>query len=84
MSEKPPIPSDSQILIYKSDSGETESHGCVLTPGRYVGAEEIEDDGVPFEEKMSEQSTTLYEQFAQADQLESSIKKNLETLGYGE
>jgi type I restriction enzyme M protein len=55
-----------------------------LTPGRYVGAAEIEDDGVPFEEKMAELSATLYEQFAEADRLEAAIKRNLEVLGYGE
>jgi len=58
-------------------------HGYVLTPGRYVGAAEIEDDGVPFDEKMTELSAALYEQFAEADRLEDVIKRNLETLGYG-
>jgi len=55
----------------------------VLTPGRYVGAEEVEYDGVPFDEKMTELTAKLYEQFTQARQLESTIKKNLEALGYG-
>ena len=41
-------------------------------------------NGIPFEEKMSELSAELYEQFAKADQLEATIKKNLEVLGYGE
>jgi type I restriction enzyme M protein len=54
-----------------------------VTPGRYVGAAEIKDDGIAFEEKMAELSATLYEQFAEADQLEATIKKNLEVLGYG-
>jgi type I restriction enzyme M protein len=63
---------------------EIREHGYVLTPGRYVGAAEVEDDGVPFEEKMAELSATLYEQFAEADQLEAVIKKNLGVLGYGE
>ena len=63
---------------------EIESHDCVLTPGRYVGAEEIEDDGVPFEEKMSELSTTLYEQMAEAQKLDTVIRQNLEVLGYEE
>jgi type I restriction enzyme M protein len=49
-----------------------------------VGAEEVEDDGVPFEEKMTALSAELYEQFAKADELESTIRKNLEALGYGE
>jgi len=62
---------------------EIREHGYVLTPGRYVGAAEIEDDGVPFEEKMAELSATLYEQFAEADRLETTIKRNLEVLGYG-
>jgi len=56
----------------------------VLTPGRYVGVEEQEDDGVPFEEKMAELTATLYEQFEEAHRLEAEIKKNLEVLGYGE
>ncbi len=63
---------------------EIREHGYVLTPGRYVGAAEIEDDGVPFEEKMAELSASLYEQFAEADQIEVVIKRNLEVLGYGE
>jgi type I restriction enzyme M protein len=63
---------------------EIREHGYVLTPGRYVGAAEIEDDGVPFEEKMAELSAKLYEQFAEAERLEATIKKNLEVLGYGE
>lgn len=62
---------------------EIKKHGCVLTPGRYVGAEEIKDDGIPFEEKMIKLSAALYEQFAKSDQLEAAIKKNLEGLGYG-
>ena len=69
----------------KSETIETvKEHGYVLTPGRYVGAAEIEDDGIPFEEKMAELSTTLYKQFTEADQLEATIRKNLKTLGYGE
>ena len=63
---------------------EIKGHGYVLTPGRYVGMEEIEDDGIPFEEKMAELSATLYEQFAEAHRLEAAIKKNLEVLGYGQ
>lgn len=63
---------------------EIKGHGYVLTPGRYVGAEEVEDDGVSFDEKMTELTAKLYEQFAMADQLEATIRKNLEALGYGE
>lgn len=62
---------------------EIEAHGHVLTPGRYVGAEEIEDDGVPFEEKMAELSAELYEQMNEAEELDAAIRRNLEVLGYG-
>jgi len=63
---------------------EIREHGYVLTPGRYVGAEEVEDDGVPFEEKMADLTAKLYEQFEEARKLEAEIKKNLEVLGYGQ
>jgi type I restriction enzyme M protein len=62
---------------------EIKQHGYVLTPGRYVGAEAVEDDGIPFEEKMATLTAKLYEQFAKSDELEKTIKKNLEVLGYG-
>ena len=58
-------------------------HDYVLTPGRYVGVEEQEDDGVPFEQKMAELTAQLYKQFEEARKLEGAIKKNLEVLGYG-
>ena len=62
---------------------EIKKHGYVLTPGRYVGAAEVEDDGEPFDEKMERLTAELYEQFAESRQLEARIKKNLEGLGYG-
>ena len=60
------------------------SHDFVLTPGRYVGAAPLEEDGVPFEEKMRELSATLYAQMEESAKLDADIKKNLEQLGYGE
>ena len=63
---------------------EIRSHQYVLTPGRYVGAEELEDDGIPFEEKMTTLSATLYEQMRKGAELDAMIRKNLEVLGYGE
>ncbi|NQZ57826.1 MAG: type I restriction-modification system subunit M [Lentisphaeraceae bacterium] len=59
-------------------------HNFVLTPGRYVGAAELEDDGIPFEEKMSALSKTLYGQMKESADLDAVIRKNLEVLGYGE
>jgi len=56
----------------------------VLTPGRYVGAAAIEDDGIPFETKMLELSQTLYAQMQESQKLDATIRQNLEVLGYGE
>nr|VVV04199.1 Type I restriction enzyme EcoKI M protein [Aliivibrio wodanis] len=63
---------------------EIKANDYVLTPGRYVGAAEIEDDGIPFETKMRELSQTLYCQMNQAEELDKAIRVNLEALGYGE
>ncbi|EGQ9178924.1 class I SAM-dependent DNA methyltransferase [Vibrio parahaemolyticus] len=57
-------------------------HDFVLTPGRYVGAAEELDDGVPFAEKMVVLTSKLSEQFAESATLEAEIKKNLVELGY--
>ncbi|EGQ7877819.1 type I restriction-modification system subunit M [Vibrio parahaemolyticus] len=57
-------------------------HDFVLTPGRYVGAAEELDDGVPFSEKMAFLTAKLSEQFAESATLEAEIKKNLAGLGY--
>jgi len=62
---------------------EIAAHGHVLTPGRYVGAEEVEDDGEPFEEKMARLIKELNAQFAESEKLESAIRANLKGLGYG-
>ncbi|MCW0217031.1 MAG: hypothetical protein OJI67_01800, partial [Prosthecobacter sp.] len=62
---------------------EIATHGHVLTPGRYVGAEDVEDDGEPFEEKMARLVAELNGQFVESAKLEQAIKANLEGLGYG-
>ncbi len=62
---------------------EVRKHGHVLTPGRYVGAAEIEDDGEPFEEKMERLTALLYQQQAEAAKLDAAIAANLRTLGFG-
>lgn len=61
---------------------EMKKHDFVLTPGRYVGAADEEDDGVPFAEKMTTLTEKLSEQFAESAKLEAEIKKNLAGLGY--
>ena len=64
-------------------TAEIAAHGHVLTPGRYVGAEEVEDDGEPFEEKMPRLVAELHAQFAESAKMEQVIKANLRGLGYG-
>jgi len=59
------------------------AHGYVLTPGRYVGAEDIEDDGEPFDEKMKRLTAKIEEQFAESAKLEKLIKKILMSLDIG-
>jgi type I restriction enzyme M protein len=59
------------------------SHQFVLTPGRYVGAEEIEDDGEPIDDKMKRLVAKLEEQFNEGARLEEDIRRNLRGLGYG-
>ena len=61
---------------------EIASHGWVLTPGRYVGAEEVEDDGDPFEEKMPRRVAELHAQFAESAKLEAAIRANLKSLNF--
>lgn len=56
---------------------------CLLTPGGYVGAEEVEDDGEPFEVKMLRLVAQLEEQFKDGARLEKVIHGNLRGLGYG-
>jgi type I restriction enzyme M protein len=59
---------------------EIASHGYVLTPGRYVGAEEVEDDDEPFEEKVHRLTAKLEEQFKESASLEMAIRANLARL----
>lgn len=63
-----------------ADLKEIKGHGYVLTPGRYVGTEAAEDDGVAFEERFTELKETLVEQFAEAEELTALIQKKLEAV----
>lgn len=58
-------------------------HNHILTPGRYVGAAEVEDDGEPFEEKMARLTAALREQTEKSKKLDQIIWANLEDIGYG-
>lgn len=62
---------------------EVRQNNYVLTPGRYVGAEDVEDDGIPFDDKMNALTGRLAAQFAESAQLESLIREKLKEVGYG-
>ena len=68
--------------FYSATTEEIVKQEYILTPGRYVGTAEEEDDGVPFAQKMEELTATLSEQFKESARLEAIIKKNLAGLGY--
>ena len=61
---------------------EIRKHEHILTPGRYVGVADIEEDEEPFEDKMNRLTSELAEQFAKSRELEEDIRKNLGGLGY--
>lgn len=61
---------------------EVREHEYVLTPGRYVGIEETEDDGIPFEDKMENLTSELSELFSKSHHLEEEIRKSLGGIGY--
>ena len=61
---------------------EIQKHDYVLTPGRYVGAEEVEEDSEAFAEKMQRLTAQLGEQFTESARLEAEIKRNLLRIGY--
>ena len=61
---------------------EIAQHGHVLTPGRYVGAEEVEDDDEAFADKMQKLTEKLGEQMAKGAELDAMIRQKLGGLGY--
>lgn len=60
---------------------EVKENNYVLTPGRYVGTEEAEDDGIPYEEKVATISESLAQHFEQSIKLQDRIKSNLSKIG---
>lgn len=61
---------------------EVKDNDYILTPGRYVGIEDVEDDGVPFDEKMNMITSELDELFRESRSLEDEIRSNLGGIGY--
>ena len=64
------------------DTKDIAEQDYILTPGRYVGIEEQEDDGEPFEEKMTRLTSELSDMFKKSHELEEEIRKNLGAIGY--
>ena len=81
---------DNKKVEYKDIKGfcksvkkeEIEKQGFVLTPGRYVGTEDKEQDTEPFDDKMKRLTKELADQFNKSQDLEQQIKNNLKGLGY--
>jgi type I restriction enzyme M protein len=69
-------------FVRSAELAEIQKHDHVLTPGRYVGAADQEEDSEPFAEKMARLTTQLKGQFEESGRLEAEIKKNLAGLGY--
>lgn len=72
---------DIQGFCKVANLDEIREHDYILTPGRYVGIEEIDDDGEPFEEKMERLTQQLAEQFQKSKELEEEIRKQLNKIG---
>ena len=73
---------DSKGFCKSATLAEIEKHNFVLTPGRYVGIPDEEDDGIPFEEKMEALTQELAEQMRQGLALDKEIKIQLGKVGF--
>ena len=73
---------DIQGFCKSASIEEIRGHEYILTPGRYVGIEEVEDDGEPFDEKMTRLTEELAELFAKSHHLEEEIRQRLGAIGY--
>jgi type I restriction enzyme M protein len=72
---------DVQGFCKSANLAEVEANNFVLTPGRYVGTEEVEDDGIPYEEKVATISENLKRYFEKSIELQERIKNNLKKVG---
>lgn len=69
---------DQPGFCYSATIDEVAKQDYKLTPGIYVGTEAVEDDGIPFEDKMETLKTQLQEQFAKGNELQQQILENFE------
>ena len=61
---------------------EVREHNYALTPGRYVGAADLDDDDEPFEDRLPKLVATIKQQFAESAKLEKEIARNFKALGW--
>ena len=73
---------DEKGFCFSAKLEDMQKHDYVLTPGRYVGAADAEEDSEPFPEKMQRLTAQLKSQFEESDRLEKAIKDNLAGIGY--
>ncbi len=73
---------DTKGFCRSANFEEIQKHNFVLTPGRYVGIPDEEDDGIPFEDKMAELTETLKEQMQKEKELDENIKEQLAKIGF--
>ncbi|MCU8100759.1 type I restriction-modification system subunit M [Vibrio vulnificus] len=73
---------DEKGFCFSAKLADMQKHDFVLTPGRYVGAADAEEDSEPFADKMQRLTMQLKAQFAESDRLEKAIKENLAGIGY--
>lgn len=74
---------DVKGFCFSASLDDVRKHEHVLTPGRYVGAEDQAEDGELFADKMTRLTAQLAEQFAESAKLEAEIRKGLAGFGYG-
>ncbi|MBN8155853.1 type I restriction-modification system subunit M [Vibrio vulnificus] len=73
---------DEKGFCFSAKLEDLQKHDFVLTPGRYVGAADAEEDSEPFADKMQRLTAQLKAQFEESDRLEKAIKENLAGIGY--
>ncbi|GHZ98668.1 restriction endonuclease subunit M [Vibrio cholerae] len=73
---------DEKGFCFSAKLEDLQKHDYVLTPGRYVGAADAEEDSEPFADKMQRLTAQLKSQFEESDRLEKAIKENLAGIGY--
>jgi len=73
---------DIKWFCKSADIDELKKHDFILTPGRYVGIPDEIDDGIPFEDKMSDLTKQLAQQMAQEEALNKEIADQLKKIGF--